>query len=108
MSLLPEKSVAQCEVGLKLSSVTPASDQQKNGKIAFNVTATGSYECIISIVSGSGITEVEKKNSSGNQLITFENLEPWKYYQVLVIFNEEDEFLCKKRVLSDIIIEEIK
>jgi hypothetical protein len=105
--LVPENSFGQCDINVELVSIRDSSSDINDGKISFKVKANGngSFECILSEVSGIGITELEKKYGFGEMVLEFEKLEPGKFYQVLIIFNDENHPLCKKRILSDIIIE---
>jgi hypothetical protein len=107
-SFVPKNGFGQCDVSVKLESIKHSAKNKKDGKISFQVKAKGAYECLLNMVSGERIITINKMNGSGEMVLDFENLEPQKYYEVLVIFTDESEFLCKKRVLSDIIIEETK
>jgi hypothetical protein len=107
-NFVPKDGFGQCDVSLKLESVNHSTEGKNNGSISFKVQSQNSYECILSIISGAGIEDVQKFNDLGSKELKFENLVPGKFYQVMVIFNNENDFLCQRRVLTDIIIEEVK
>lgn len=108
LNFVPIESFGQCDVGLKLEFVKHSAEGQNNGSISFKVQYNDAYECILTIVTGAGVEEIQKLNDSGPKELKFENLKPGGFYRVIAIFKNENDFLCQRRVLSDIIIEEIE
>lgn len=93
---------AQCINKVSLINTEKTSSGSNEGTIEVGVTSGGRYEAELYLITGSGKTLVQKKLGSGNENVLFSNLAGEDNYQVLVIFNSEQEDFCKKRQISEI------
>lgn len=93
---------AQCDIKISLIKVEKSSLDIDTGSIEVVVEANGSFTSELYKITGSGKELVQKKAGSGRQNLIFQDLAAFDNYQVLVIFNDEEEVFCKKRQLSEI------
>lgn len=92
----------QCSNSISLEKVEVASENLKNGKIDIKISSNSAYEAQLYYFNGTSKTFVEIIKGRGSDILTFMGLSAIGNYEVLVIFNDEEESFCKKRKISEI------
>jgi hypothetical protein len=93
---------AQCNNGISLIRVETTSSDLNEGSIEVNINSKGDYVAELFSVTGAGKISIQKKTGKGDQNMIFKELPANDTYQVLVIFNDEEQKFCKKRQISEI------
>lgn len=94
--------MAQCGSKISLGKVVATSSDVNQGSIEVHVERTGKYTAELYNVTGAGRIIIQKLADLGSQSLIFNGLKPGDNYQVLVIFDDEEQKLCKKRQISEI------
>lgn len=102
LSVFGHKAQAQCEIKISLLNVETTSLDLDNASIEVQVEGKGNFISELYKVTLSGKELIQKKAGTGRQNLIFQDLAAFDNYQVLVIFNDEEEVFCKKRKISEI------
>ncbi len=94
--------MAQCESKISLGKVVTTTSELNQGSIEVNVDCVGKYTAELYSVTGAGKLFIQKLAGLGGQNLLFNGLKPDDNFQVLVIFDDEEQKLCKKRQISEI------
>jgi hypothetical protein len=100
--ILPSTAEAQCSNKISLTRVETTEVDQQRGSIEVNVVTEGSYKSQLYQIKGSGKILAQEKSGMGNSKIIFTSLPADDNYQVLVIFESEEQKSCAKRQISEI------
>ena len=95
---------SQCQSNVSLTGKTNCSPGQENGQIEIKVNSKGSYEIKLVEYDSRAEKNIEVKSGSGSQSFTFNKLKGDFLYKVLVVFRDEEKFLCKSRVVPNIVL----
>ncbi len=98
----PTSGLAQCESKIFLNEVTKTSANGDDGAIAVRVETSGTFECVLYIMTSTHDELIHKVEGQGNQVIEFNDLGPHNLYIVVATFSEEENLMCRKRKLSDL------
>jgi len=94
--------MAQCDSKISLGNVVTTTSEENQGSIEVNVECIGKYSAELYKVTGAGRISIQKLAGLGNHNLIFKDLKPDDNFQVLVIFDDEEQKLCKKRQISEI------
>lgn len=94
--------MAQCGSKIFLGKIIATSSNVNQGSIEVHVECSGKYTAELYNVTGAGRIIIQKLAGLGSQSLIFDGLKPGDNYQVLVIFDDEEQKLCKKRQISEI------
>lgn len=101
---LPGNLLAQCSQRIEISNVV-ADQDRTNGTFDLKVVAKGLFNGQLVSIEGTHQVLVKSFSGSGEEFFSFAELNPDKeiFYRVIIEFEGEEKFLCKRRV-KDIVI----
>lgn len=93
----------RCKQKLELTNVSKDVDDFL--KIDFQISSSEAFEIKVLRFSSSGEEVVKSIRGFGNDGFKVERLDPSFVHNVVVVFKDEQKFLCKTKVLHDVLTE---
>lgn len=99
---------SQCLSSVKVAQHKTEQSKLTNTKPGIDVSVKSKGRFTATLYKLNSLTEVEISSFAGvgNENFKFENLMSETLYRVKVVFHDETEFLCRKKVSEDLILTE--
>jgi hypothetical protein len=105
---LSQQGFAQCSSSVKLIKTTRPTAQGHDGKIEVKVVTNGTFKLQLFYFS---FSEGENKliqtlNESSSKTITLSDLSFDIPYQVVIEYDAEEKFICRKKIIETVILKD--
>lgn len=93
-------SQSECNSNFEVIKIPSVLDGRN--EIRVDVNASGSFTCDLVAYSGAEKKLLQSKEGYGSEKILFSNLSADTYYRVIVTFQDEEQFLCREKIIDTI------
>jgi hypothetical protein len=97
---------AQCASSVKLIKTTRPTAQGHDGKIEVKVVTNGTFKLQLFSVSEAEPRLIKTLHDSNSQSITFTDLTFNIPYQIVVEYDSEEKFICRKKIVETVILKD--
>lgn len=71
-------------------------------EIRVDVKTSGAFKCDLIAYSGAEKILIKSESNYGNSKVLFSNLSSEDYYRIIVVFEDEEQFLCREKIVDTI------